>query len=107
METLVLSEVAASMIAELPDHHAGRTARTIVHGDRMRAVVVALASGSELAEHDAPPAATLQVLTGTVRLVAGDDSWPLTAGELVTIPLRRHSVQADSDAAILLTVAID
>ena len=105
-ETVVLGEVADELIADLPHHHAGRTARTLVTGESLRATVIALAAGSELAEHDAPRAATLQVLRGSVRLRAGEREWPLTEGQLATIPSARHSVHADTDAAFLLSVAL-
>ena len=105
-ETVVLGEVADELIADLPRHHAGRTARTLVTGESLRATVIALAAGSELAEHDAPHAATLQVLRGSLRLRAGEREWPLAEGQLATIPSERHSVHADTDAAFLLSVAL-
>jgi quercetin dioxygenase-like cupin family protein len=102
-----LGEMAAALIADLPRHPAGRTAKTVVSGARMRAVVIALADGAEMAEHESPPAATLQVLTGRVTLSAGSRSWTLEAGQLVTVPPERHAVSAHADSAILLTVAVD
>ena len=104
--TVALRDVADELIADLPHHHAGRTARTLVTGASLRATVIALAAGAELAEHDPPHAATLQVLRGTVRLRAGEREWPLTEGQLATIPSERHSVQADTDSAFLLSVAL-
>ena len=53
-------------------HHSRRAARTLLSSPHLRATVIALAQGADLAEHDAPPAATLQVLSGTVRLRAGE-----------------------------------
>ncbi len=47
---------------------------------------------------------TLQVLRGAVRLVAGDEQWRGSAGDLVVIPPERHSLHADEDSAVLLTV---
>ncbi|GAB2882262.1 cupin domain-containing protein [Nocardioides pacificus] len=105
-DPLMLSDLAQELIAMLPGHAAGRTARTVMSGSTMRAVVIALAADHEMAEHEAPPAAVLQVLTGQVRLVAGDDSWTLAAGQLIPIPQQRHSVHADEDSAIMLTVAL-
>lgn len=103
---VVLSELADSLIADLHNHTAGRTAKTIVSGSVMRAVVIALKQGSELAEHDAPPAATLFVLAGKVTLSAGAKDLTLYPGQLASIPQQRHSVQAHADSAILLTVAL-
>jgi quercetin dioxygenase-like cupin family protein len=103
---VVLSELAAALVADLHNHASGRTARTIVSGSVMRAVVIALREGAELAEHDAPAAATLQVLHGRVSLRAGERDWTIYPGQLVTIPQERHSVHAHADAAFLLTVAL-
>lgn len=103
---VVLSELADSLIADLHNHPAGRTAKTIVSGSVMRAVVIALKEGSELAEHDAPPAATLFVIRGKVTLSASEKDWTVYPGQLVPIPPQRHSVLAHADSAILLTVAL-
>jgi len=101
-----LGAVAAELVADLPRQSSGRTARTVVTGPAMRAVVMAIAAGGGLAEHDAPPAATLHCLLGEVTLRSGDDEWSLRAGQLVPIPAARHSVEAHTDAAVLLTVSL-
>lgn len=105
-DTLVLAQVAQELIADLPNHPAGRASRTIMSGLAMRAVVIALRGGAELAEHDSPPAATLHCLSGRVTLRTTDREWSLAAGELMPIPPRRHAVQAHEDSALLLTVAL-
>ena len=68
-------------------------------------MLFALRSGSTLPEHDAPPAATLQVLKGRVVLVAGPVSWELRAGQVLPIPAARHHVDAVADSVCLLTIA--
>jgi quercetin dioxygenase-like cupin family protein len=103
---LPLGRLADGLLAEARGHHSGRSANTIMTGASMRATVIALTEGTELAEHEAPPAATLQVLAGDVELLAGDDRWALTTGEVIAIPQRRHSLHAGSDAVVLLTVAL-
>jgi hypothetical protein len=62
---------------------AGRSARTAVGGydHVMRQTVIALHAGQELAEHENPGEATLQVLHGRVRLVAGDTEWEGRRGD--------------------------
>lgn len=105
-ETVQLREVADELIADLPQHAAGRTARTVLSGDSMRAVVIALRAGCEMAEHDAPPAATLYCIAGEVTLRSGDRSLVLRPGQLVPVPPARHAVEAQVDSAILLTVAL-
>jgi quercetin dioxygenase-like cupin family protein len=105
-EPVMLAELADDLVADLANHPAGRTARTILSGPVMRAVVIAIAEGAEMAEHDSPPAATLQVVRGHVTLRTGDRQWSALAGELVPIPPQRHSVVAHTDSAVLLTVAL-
>jgi quercetin dioxygenase-like cupin family protein len=105
-EMVVLAELADALIADLPNHPAGRCAKTILSGTVMRAAVIALKEGARMSEHDSPPAATLYLVRGRVTLRAGDREWPVEPGQLVPIPPRRHSVEAHADSAILLTVAL-
>ena len=101
-----LSALGEALLADLANHPAGRTAKTILSGTAMRAVVVALKEGVEMNEHDSPSAATLHVLSGDVVLRAGDREWPVSTGQLVPVPPLRHSVLARADSAFLLTVAL-
>ena len=105
-DMVVLSELAESLIADLHNHPAGRTAKTILSGTVMRAVVIAMKQGSGLQEHDSPPASTLYLIKGRVTLRAGEREWPVYPGQLIAIPPQRHSVEAHADSAILLTVAL-
>ena len=101
-----LTALAGSLLEDARAHTSGRAAKAVMSGSHLRAVVIALQAGAELAEHDAPAAATLQVLVGAVTLLAGEERWDLAAGELVAIPPRRHSVEAHEDSAVLLSVAL-
>ena len=105
-DLVVLSELADTLIADLQQHPAGRTAKTILSGTVMRAVVSALKGGAEMSEHDSPAAATLYVIKGNVTVRAGEREWPVSSGQLVPIPPQRHSVVAHADSAVLLTVAL-
>jgi quercetin dioxygenase-like cupin family protein len=105
-DLVVLSDLADALIADLRHHPAGRTAKTILSGTVMRAVVIALKEGAEMSEHDSPAAATLYVIRGKVTLRAGERDWPVHPGELIPVPPQRHSVEAHADSAILLTVAL-
>lgn len=86
---------------------AKRAAETVYGGREcvLRQTVVALGGGSELAEHDSPGEATVLVLTGRIRLVAGEDAWEARQGDFLIVPAARHKVEAVTDATFLLTVA--
>jgi quercetin dioxygenase-like cupin family protein len=86
---------------------AGRSAHTVTggHEHTLRQTLIALVGGRELGEHENPGEATVLVLHGRVRLVAGPDSWEGRRGDILTVPLCPHRLAAESDAAVLLTVA--
>jgi quercetin dioxygenase-like cupin family protein len=96
---------------ELAEHasreHSGRAARTLPHPvDGLRQTVVAMRAGAALGEHESPGAASLLVLRGRVRLVAGDEVVELGAQQIGPIPDRRHSLHADEDSVVLLSIAV-
>lgn len=105
-EILSLDTLANQLLDQARAHNSRRAARTVTAGPSLRATVMAMVAGAELAEHDPPPAATLQVLSGSLRLHAGSRSWPLSGADLVTIPRERHSLEAVTDTVVLLTVAL-
>ena len=108
MESMSLNALADELLGTARSASAGRASHT-THGGRshaLRQTVVALASGQSLAEHESPGEATLQVLRGTVRLTAGDDTAESSAGDILTIPPTRHSLDALTDSAVLLTVVV-
>jgi len=84
-----------------------RRAATTVYGGRdaiLRQTAMALLDEAELPEHDSPPEATLQVLSGHLRLTGQGRSWELAAGDIIPIPPERHAVLAREDSVFLLTV---
>ncbi|HEY3527987.1 MAG TPA: cupin domain-containing protein [Nocardioides sp.] len=108
MEAISLTALADEQLAVARQAPAGRASHT-VHGGQehaLRQTLVALAAGQELAEHNSPGEATLHVVTGRVRLIAGDDAWEGGAGDHVTIPPLRHALRALEDSAVLLTVSM-
>lgn len=87
--------------AHLADH--GRSAHLFLHDGPLRQSVIALTAGTELGEHEAPPASSLQVLSGLVRLTTADGDAELTEGQLTVLPHVRQGLQALHDSAVLLT----
>ncbi|MCX5112923.1 cupin [Streptomyces sp. NBC_00378] len=85
----------------------GRSAHRLLHQEPLRQTVIALTSGSALDEHNAPTAASLQVLRGRVRLTAASGDVELSAGALHPVPQERHGLLALEDAVVLLTAVND
>ena len=105
--TIDLPALSEELLAKARAEHAGRAGRTLPHPvDGLRQTVIALREDAELAEHESPGPASLQVLRGRVRLVAGDEVTALGAHHVAPIPNRRHSLHADEDAVVLLSVAV-
>ncbi|MGC5016602.1 cupin [Streptosporangium sp. DT93] len=97
----------------------GRSAHTYLDEGTLRQAIIALTAGTALGEHDAPPAASLHVLSGRVRLVDGvpadgsgagqaaGQGTALDAGQVAPIPQRRHSLEADEDSVVILTSVVN
>lgn len=106
-QKLSLDALAREQLEAARRAPAGRAAHTAVGGHEriMRQTVIALLAGQELAEHENPGEATVHVLRGRVRLVAGDNAWEGRRGDLIVVPPHPHRLEALEDSALLLTVA--
>ncbi|CAM3595749.1 LuxR family transcriptional regulator [Stackebrandtia soli] len=101
-----LPVTGAEQLDKARDSSSGRSALTISGGrHRLRQTIIALTKGASLADHDSPGDATLQVVTGRIRLEWADGELILGETELATIPPQRHSLLALADAVVLLTIA--
>ena len=101
-----LDQAAAHALKQARASEHGRGTTVLWTGRWQRLVVIGLTAGAELGEHASPAAASLQVLFGTAVLVAGERRWPVSQGEIVAIPPDRHSLHAETDCAVLLTVSL-
>ena len=63
-----LTDAGDALLATARESATGRAASTLFTSPVLRAVLIALREGGALAEHNAPPAATLQCLSGRARL---------------------------------------
>ncbi|MEZ0052176.1 quercetin dioxygenase-like cupin family protein [Mycobacterium sp. MAA66] len=106
MEKISLTALARQHLEIARDGSGGRSAHTVYggHEHALRQTLIALADGNELAEHESPGEATLQVLQGRVQLVSEQASWDGMAGDHLIIPSTRHSLRALADSVVLLTV---
>lgn len=102
-----LHALAGDLLEKAASEHSGRAARTLPHPvDGLRQTVIALRADAELSEHESPGPASLLVVRGRVRLVAGEESVSLGAHAITPVPNRRHSLHADEDSVVLLSVSV-
>ncbi|MDT4900649.1 MAG: hypothetical protein QOJ78_1579 [Pseudonocardiales bacterium] len=107
MEKLSLTALARQQLSLAQNASSGRSSETVYGGHEhvLRQTVIALAAGRQLDEHQNPGEATVHVLHGRVRLIAGDVSWEGSPGDLIIVPNARHTLEALEAAVVLLTVA--
>ncbi|MGB2922370.1 MAG: cupin domain-containing protein [Mycobacterium sp.] len=107
MNKISLTALAREQLADAERASSGRSAHTVYGGHEhvLRQTMIALVAGQKLDEHENPGEATVHVLHGRVRLVAGEDSWEGSAGDLIIVPNSRHSLEAVEGSTVLLTVA--
>ena len=99
--------LAGELLQKATTESAGRAARTLPHPvDGLRQTLIALREGAEMDEHESPGAASLMVIRGRVRIVAGDDGVEVGPHQIVPIPDRRHSLAATEQSVVLLSVAV-
>ncbi len=85
----------------------GHTARTLVREPAMRIVLVVMRGGAKIAQHRSQDTASIHAITGHVRLALPTRTVDLPAGRLLVIaPRLAHDVEAVTDSAFLLTLAI-
>jgi quercetin dioxygenase-like cupin family protein len=106
-DVVQVHELARELLQRAGSEHARRAGSTLPHPvDGLRQTVIALMAGASLGEHESPGPASLLVIRGRVRLVAGDDSIELAVHQFSPIPDRRHSLHAEEDSVVLLSVAV-
>lgn len=85
----------------------GRAAKTLVKEGPLRLTIMGFSAGSALHEHKAPGPITFEVRTGLVEVSAGGESSLMAAGDILVLhDAISHSLVANSDAVVLLTIAM-
>ncbi|MCU0265500.1 MAG: cupin domain-containing protein [Actinomycetia bacterium] len=102
---MTTATVFPDLVAELPVPEDGTLSRTLYQDDQVRLVGFAFAAGQELTEHSSALAVVIQVVSGRLHLVLGDQESELTAGGWVHLPARlTHTVRALEPTVMLLTM---
>jgi quercetin dioxygenase-like cupin family protein len=84
----------------------GSRSPVVLHSDEARAVLIGLAPGQALREHEVKEQAFITVVEGRVRVEAGGDTTEAGVGTLFVFdPEERHSVATDEGARILMLLA--
>lgn len=108
MEHVSLTDLGSELLAEAGTHNSGRASRTL-HGGRdhaLRQTLLGLTADRSLSDHESPREATLQVVSGHVRLTTSDGDWEGKDGDFVVIPPIRHGLTAMTDAVVLLSTDV-
>ncbi|MDB1088271.1 cupin [Streptomyces sp. ACA25] len=101
MEDLI--ELAQEHMEKARSAPHGRSAHLFLQDGPLRQSIIALTEGSELDEHNSPPAASLQVLQGSVRITGTSEDVELATGHIHKLPQERHGLRALEDAIVVLT----
>lgn len=106
MQKTSLIALARHELAHAREASSGRSSKTVFggHDHLLRQTLIALKAGESLAEHANPGEATLHVLEGRVLLKTTEASWNGSPGDLLTVPIGLHSLDAIEDSVVLLTV---
>ncbi|WP_114853914.1 hypothetical protein [Brachybacterium sp. YJGR34] len=87
-------------LARTAEH--GRHAELLINDGPLRQTVIALKKGEQLAEHNSPPAASIQMIRGSVR-ITGEEAVVVETGQIEALTHQRHAVHALDDSVFLLT----
>jgi quercetin dioxygenase-like cupin family protein len=100
-----LTAIARELRAEEAYVRDGQAARTLIRSSDLRIVVVALKAGKAISEHHANVTASVQTLTGHIRLQLPDRGVDVPAGHILVLGAGlSHDVHAETDSVLLLTL---
>ena len=100
-----LAVVARELRAEEPYLREGQTARTLIRTPDLRIVVVALKNGKTISEHHASVTASVQTLSGHIRLQLPERTIDVPEGQLLVMGAGLpHDVYAETDSTFVLTL---
>ena len=83
----------------------GYTSRTLVREADLRVVLIVMKKGARMADHTAEETASLQPLSGSLRVRLPGRDVTLTAGQLLALEHGvKHDVEALEESAFVLTI---
>jgi len=84
----------------------GHNSITIFKSDELRIVLIGLHENATLKPHSAQANISVQVLEGAIKFITDSESVSLSKGQMIALQSSiTHSVEAQSESFILLTVA--
>ena len=105
LKAFPLMSMAEKLMGEATSATSGRASLTLAHGDEMTMVLVALKAGTTLEEHQAPAAATVITLSGSIIFTTSAEKITLEQGEAVTFTADiLHAVYASEDSIFLIVI---
>ena len=103
--TFDLEAVAEELRAEEQYVDEGQASRTLIRASDLRMVLVVLEAGKTISEHHAKVTASVQTLSGHIRLQLPERSVDVPAGQILVMEAGlAHDVYAESESAFLLTL---
>jgi quercetin dioxygenase-like cupin family protein len=83
----------------------GYTSRTLIREQDLRAVLIVMKAGARMADHRAEETASVQALSGRLRLHLPGGPVDLPAGHVLALEAnQRHDVEALDESAFLLSL---
>ena len=102
---LPLMSMAEKLMEEATSATSGRASLSLAHGDELTIVLVALKAGTTLEDHQAPAAATVIALSGSIIFTTSAEKITLGQGEAVTFTADiLHAVYASEDSGFLIVI---
>lgn len=98
-----IEDKAKELLGQALQEDNGRQAQLLAKDGPLRQTIIALRAGETLAEHNSPPAASVFLLRGQVKISAQEGDATIEEGELEVLTHYRHSVEALEDSVFLLT----
>ena len=84
-----------------------RNAVTLLKEGGLRVVLVGLHEGAAIEPHRAEGPTSIHLLSGAVRVTAGEEEFDLAPGQVLAMDAGvRHALQAGEESAFLLTIAM-